>query len=56
MVATPVLEAQPAGPASEAPVQTQTVSLSPAVPEGQSAQSSDFDVDLSQFEISPRAP
>ena len=56
VVATPMLEAQLVGLASEAPVQTQTAPPSPVVPEGQSAQSSDLDVDLSQFEISPRAP
>jgi hypothetical protein len=56
VVATPMLEAQPVGLASEAPVQTQTASPSPVVPEGQSARSLDSDVDLSQFEISPRAP
>jgi hypothetical protein len=51
-----VSQAQPVGLASEAPVQTQTAPPSPVVPEGQSTQSSDLDVDLSQFEISPRAP
>ena len=47
VVATTMSEAQPADLALEAPEQTQTASPPPTVPEGQSVQSSDSDVDLS---------